>query len=257
MNKKETSSKGRKGASVGLVICFVAVVAMVGTYTFRNYENNLEKEMKMLEQEQLAKEESDTETQIQSTITDTVIPKMESQTEETQSQTEEPENSATQLEIEGEKEGTTKETQVSPIASAAFSTSDDLLWPVEGTVTINYSMDKTTYFSTLDQYKYNPAIIISSEIGSEVIASATGVVRDISVHAQTGTTLTLDIGNGFELVYGQLKEVPINEGETIQEGQVLGYVSEPTKYYTMEGSNLYYQVLKDGEPVNPMDYLEA
>ena len=69
---------------------------------------------------------------------------------------------------------------------------------------INYSMDKTTYFSTLDQYKYNPAIIISSEIGSEVIASATGVVRDISVDAQTGTTLTLDIGNGFELVYGQL-----------------------------------------------------
>ncbi len=250
MNKKETSSKGRKGASVGLVICFVAAVAMVGTYTFRNYEDNLEKEMKMLEQEQLAKEESDIGTQIQSTITDTVIPKMESQTEQ-------PENNATQLEIDGEKEETTEETGISPIASAAFSTSDDLLWPVEGNVTINYSMDKTTYFSTLDQYKYNPAIIISSEIGSEVIASATGVVRDISVDAQTGTTLTLDIGNGFELVYGQLKEVPINEGETIQEGEVLGYVSEPTKYYTMEGSNLYYQVLKDGEPVNPMDYLEA
>ena len=33
-NSNETPTKGKKGASVGLVICFVAAVAMVGTYTF-------------------------------------------------------------------------------------------------------------------------------------------------------------------------------------------------------------------------------
>jgi len=33
-------------------------------------------------------------------------------------------------------------------------------------------------------------------------------------------------------------------------------VGEPTKYYTLEGSNLYFQLLKDDDPVNPMDFLE-
>ena len=33
-------------------------------------------------------------------------------------------------------------------------------------------------------------------------------------------------------------------------------VNEPTKYYSVEGTNLYFQVLKDGEPVDPMNFME-
>ncbi|MEI3219908.1 MAG: hypothetical protein V8S08_10220 [Lachnoclostridium sp.] len=36
---------------------------------------------------------------------------------------------------------------------------------------------------------------------------------------------------------------------------VLGYVSEPTKYYSVEGCNVYFEMRKDGQPVNPMDYM--
>ena len=39
------------------------------------------------------------------------------------------------------------------------------------------------------------------------------------------------------------------------ENSVIGYVSEPTKYYSVEGPNLYFQLLKDGQPVNPMDHI--
>ena len=66
----------------------------------------------------------------------------------------------------------------------------------------------------------------------------------------------MELGDGYEAVYGQLKEVSVQEGDTIESGTLLGYVSEPTKYYTLEGSNLYFQVLKDGEAVNPMNYIE-
>ena len=48
----------------------------------------------------------------------------------------------------------------------------------------------------------------------------------------------------------------VKEGDMVNTGALLGYVSEPTKYYTLEGSNLYFQLLRDGEPVNPMNYLE-
>lgn len=138
----------------------------------------------------------------------------------------------------------------------AFSGDSALLWPVEGNVILNYSMDKSIYFATLNQYKYHPAIVISAEVGTEVQCAARGIVSSIEVDEETGTTITMDLGSGYEAVYGQLKEVAVEEGEMVEAGARLGYVSEPTMYYTMEGSNLYFQLLKDGEPENPMNYIQ-
>ena len=91
---------------------------------------------------------------------------------------------------------------------------------------------------------------------SEVWCAAQGKVTQIKVDEETGTTLSMDLGSGYEAVYGQLKELAVKEGDMVNTGALLGYVSEPTKYYTLEGSNLYFQLLRDGEPVNPMNYLE-
>lgn len=138
----------------------------------------------------------------------------------------------------------------------AYDDANPLTWPVAGTVLIDYSMDATVYFPTLDQYKYNPALIIGSEAGNQVVASANGIVESIDVNEETGTTLMLNIGNNYELVYGQLKEVTVAEGDMVETGQMLGYVSEPTKYYCEEGSNLYFEVRKDGESTDPFLFLE-
>jgi len=122
-------------------------------------------------------------------------------------------------------------------------------------VIMNYSMDQSIYFATLDQYKYNPAVVISGQVGAEVKAAAAGTVSAVDTNAQTGTTVSIDMGNGYAAIYGQLKEVPVQPGEYVTENSVIGYVSEPTKYYSVEGPNLYFQLLKDGQPVNPMDHI--
>ncbi|WP_207645532.1 M23 family metallopeptidase [Marvinbryantia formatexigens] len=131
-----------------------------------------------------------------------------------------------------------------------------LAWPAAGTVLMDYNMNNTVYFKTLNQYKYNPALIISSEAGNPVVASAKGIVESIGVNEETGTTLKLNLGNNYSLVYGQLKELAVSEGDVVEQGQLLGYVSEPTRYYCEEGSNLYFQMQKDGQPVDPYLYLE-
>lgn len=138
----------------------------------------------------------------------------------------------------------------------SFSEDSKILWPVDGDVILNYSMDKSIYFSTLNQYKYHPAIVISADVGSEVQCAASGKVSEIRVDEETGTTVFMELGNDYEAVYGQLKEVAVEEGEYLEAGSLLGYVSEPTKYYTLEGSNLYFQLLKEKQPVNPMEYIE-
>ena len=125
-----------------------------------------------------------------------------------------------------------------------FGEDSKLVWPVNGTVLMSYSMDKTVYFSTLDQYKYNPALIISAAENDQVIAGTTGIVKSIDNMAETGTTVNIDIGNGYELLYGQLKDVPLKVGDYVEANTVIGYVSKPTKYYSVEGTNVYFENAK-------------
>ncbi len=39
-------------------------------------------------------------------------------------------------------------------------------------------------------------------------------------------------------------------------GNTIGFVSEPTKYYSLEGSNVYFALEKDGEPVDPVEFFQ-
>jgi septal ring factor EnvC (AmiA/AmiB activator) len=84
---------------------------------------------------------------------------------------------------------------------------------------------------------------------------ARGTITQIAESEETGCTVTQDLGDGYTAVYGQLKELNFAEGDTVEAGQVLGYVSEPTKYYSVEGSNVYFSLKKDGKAVDPKEYL--
>lgn len=225
--------KRDKSAAVGLVVCFVAMIAIVGAIVYSNYERNVEDDLTKAENEQEALEEDET----QSANTEEVQAEMEEQPEISETETTATENIV----------------QESPLT---FSEEDVLRWPVNGNVIIPYSMDQTVYFATLDQYKYSSAIVIAGEVGEEVWAATDGEVTAIESDAQLGTTVTVNLGDGYEIIYGQLGEVYVEQGDRIQEGRLIGYLAEPTKYYSVEGCNLYLQMLKDGEPINPLHYLE-
>lgn len=137
-----------------------------------------------------------------------------------------------------------------------FSKGQKYSWPLSGEVIMPYCMDKTIYRKTLDQYQYNPAMIIKGKINSDVYFIAKGKILDVSEKDETGCTITQDLGDGYKAVYGQLKEPVFKKGDMVEAGQVAGYVAEPTKYYSLEGSNLYFQITRDGKPVNPEDYLK-
>ena len=152
-----------------------------------------------------------------------------------------------------------KVTDVSASALSApkLSFSEDTLmeWPVHGTILLDYNMDQTVYFPTLDQYKLSPAIAVQAVEGAPVTAAADGTVYSIEEDAQTGTTLTMELGSGYQAVYGQLKDLTVEEGDIVTKGSVIGYVGTPTKYYSKEGSNLYFAMKKDGKPIDPIAYL--
>lgn len=255
MNQRQKPSQKKKGATVAAVLCFVAAIAIVGTYTFNDYKKTQQKEQLARIEETNDTEEKEVEEPAEEANNLVISNQNESPAEDEQDQADN--------QVGGQTDGTVGTTGTSGVqdtagnsASISFSEDSKLLWPVNGTILMSYSMDKTVYFSTLDQYKYNPAVIISGAEGDQVICGTTGVVKSIDVTAETGTTVNVDIGNGYELFYGQLKEVPVKVGDYVEAKTVLGYVSQPTKYYSVEGCNVYFEMRKDGQPVNPVEYLE-
>lgn len=136
-----------------------------------------------------------------------------------------------------------------------FTESDTLVWPIVGNVLVNYSMDKTVFFATLQQYKYNPAIIIAATQGEGITAAADGQVTTIYEDPEIGTAVIMNLGDGYELTYGQLTDLTVAEGDVVTTGEIIGKVAEPTKYYSVEGCNVYFKLTKDGQPVNPLNRL--
>lgn len=145
------------------------------------------------------------------------------------------------------------ETVTKPVKNALkFEQEAGLLWPVQGDVLMEYSADRVVYFKTLAQYRTNPALVIGAKEGSDVKASADGVVTKVATSEETGRTVTMSIGNDFTVSYGQLKDVSVSQGDKVSEGQVIGKIAKPSKYYAEEGSNLYFQVKEKKKTVNPM-----
>lgn len=176
----------------------------------------------------------------------------------------------TKTDSDGSKEGMFDESEETmlrePEASEAlaatvqpvlnFGDEDQLVWPIVGNILINYSMDKTVYFPTLQQYKYNPAIVISANVGESIAAAAEGRVVSVSYDRQLGNTVVMDLGNEYELTYGQLDNITVSEGSYVVTGDIIGSVASPTKYYSTEGANVYFKLTKNGEPVNPISKLK-
>lgn len=260
-----------------LVLC--AGVGMTALYNYNQEQERARLEQELVENGQYVVEETQMED-----VTSIIPPKSNIAGQTTKDIFEPEENAVVEGEIlaEGDEEivdesmlledvkvlaeGTEsakEDTQQEPVKkvtatapSLHFPAEEGLLWPMDGNVIMNYSMDATIYHATLDQYKYNPAIIISGAVNNKVYSVAKGKITDISQNEVTGTTVTVDLGDGYQAIYGQLKELNFEVGDYLESGHVIGYVSEPTKYFSVEGSNLYFELQKDGEPIDPIVFFE-
>ncbi len=152
------------------------------------------------------------------------------------------------------KAGTDKSAAQSLVLN--FNDATRMAWPVRGNVILDYSMDTTIYFPTLDQYKCNPGLVIQGDVSTPVVAPANAKVQEIGTNEEIGSYVVLNLGNNYTAICGQLKELQVTENEYIKEGQVLGYVEEPTKYYSVEGANIFFELKHEDKAIDPLDYMQ-
>ena len=91
--------------------------------------------------------------------------------------------------------------------------------------------------------------------GSVVRAAADGVVREvIHSHKGLGNIVEVDHRNGYVTRYALLDDVSVSRGRTVKRGQKIGTVGVSS---TTFAPHLHYEVLKDGEVVDPVNFLFA
>lgn len=142
------------------------------------------------------------------------------------------------------------------VAGLEYDGQQLLIWPVIGNVILPFSMDTTVYFQTLDMYKCNPGMLIQGEEGSNVQAAYEGVVTAIDDTKEYGTVIRVNLGNGYEAVYGQVMNVCVRVGDTVSMAQNIAEIAPASSYYSEEGPHLYFAISKDGKPVNPMGLIQ-
>lgn len=286
-NTKTTSFFKQKSYMLASVLMLMAVFGMTGVYLSEERAEKKQQEQLVLEeqqqQEQLALEEQQEKlAKAQETEEDIFVAdnSMLVQNDDFLDDPEVVSGSQEEVEVEPQKEAEGAETkedveetleeteqkgqaeEVQETASGQvqqelhFDALNEMGWPLQGNVIMNYSMEQTVYFATLDQYKYNPALIIQGNVNDKVLSVADGKITQIETSEETGCTVTVELGDGYSAVYGQLKEVPFAVEDYVKAGETIGYISEPTKYYSVEGTNLYFQMTKDGVSVDPMEFLQ-
>lgn len=206
---------------------------------------------------------SDAENEGQAVAANTEQPTAENVTEATASEakaseataTENPASEAASGNIDSE--ATPVSASTATILGYSFNEESTLMWPTTGNVILNYNMTNTIYFPTLDVYRCNPAIVIGAEEDSVVSAAADGIVISVYETSETGLTMEIALGDDYVMTYGQLKNPVVGVGSQVKRGDVIASVAAPSQYYTVEGSNLYFRLDKNGTSVNPMDYIDA
>lgn len=112
----------------------------------------------------------------------------------------------------------------------------------------------TTYFKETDGLHNKPhkGLDITAARGSNIYAVMDGKVVQAGWSDSYGYRVKIDHGNGIETLYAHCKSLNVKAGQTVKQGQIIAFVGS-TGYSV--NNHLHIEVIKNGNYVNPIDYI--
>lgn len=150
----------------------------------------------------------------------------------------------------------TKPTTTQPPATAAAEEPLKTASPLEGETAAAFAMDALAYNPTTRDWRTHNGVDIAAEAGMEVKAAAAGTVYSVYTDDQMGTTVVIRHTGGYTTTYASLAEDPlVAAGDEVKLGQTIGAVGQSALLESAIGDHLHFAVNKDGESVDPMEFL--
>ncbi|MBO8142490.1 MAG: LysM peptidoglycan-binding domain-containing M23 family metallopeptidase [Firmicutes bacterium] len=130
-----------------------------------------------------------------------------------------------------------------PVLVRAAEQRVSLVWPLQGRITSRFGMRWGRMHHGMD---------IAAPIGTPVQAAAAGTVTYSGWAGSYGMLVTIEHGNGVETRYAHLSRTLVKAGDRVQKGQRIALVGSTGN---STGPHLHFEVLIDGEPRDPADWL--
>lgn len=144
--------------------------------------------------------------------------------------------------------------------NAVTSEEDDELvfkFPVEGEIIREYAKDKLVYSNTLGEWITHPGIDIKADKTTIVKSAAPGTVKSIKNDPRYGLTVVVEHIDGYNTVYSNLLTAEfVSVGENLSAGQTIGTVGNTASFEILDEPHLHFEILKDGEQIDPNMYLK-
>lgn len=140
--------------------------------------------------------------------------------------------------------------------SASTAKIQKFIMPVMGSVTFEYAKDKMVYSKTLEEWRTHSGIDIGGTKGANVKAVSDGIVSEIKTDPRYGNIVVIDHLNGIKTLYANLTSCDnVNPNQRIKQGEILGTIGDSASFESDEQSHLHFEVFKNNNIVNPLDYL--
>jgi murein DD-endopeptidase MepM/ murein hydrolase activator NlpD len=100
--------------------------------------------------------------------------------------------------------------------------------------------------------KFHAGMDFTAPVGTEIHATGNGSVEKIEYDGRgLGNNVTISHGYGYESVYGHMSKILVKPGQKVMRGDLIGYVGNTG---SSTGPHLHYEVRKNGNPLNPVNF---
>ena len=133
---------------------------------------------------------------------------------------------------------------------------DYYIRPTAGPIENGYSMDALVFNRTMRDWRTHDGVDIAAELGAQVKALTDGKVTQVYNDDLFGTTVVISHRNGLESIYSNLAAAPpVAVGDQVAVGQVIGSVGDTALCESGEVCHLHFAMRRNGESVDPTEYL--
>ncbi len=130
--------------------------------------------------------------------------------------------------------------------------------PVEGEALNTFAADQLSYNETTRDWRLHEGVDLRAEPGQDVLCAMDGTVVTVYDDKSLGTTVVVRHGDGFTTHYANLNEhVPVQVGQSVQAGTVLGTVGSTACSETADGPHLHFAVYSSHQPQDPIAFLSG
>lgn len=129
--------------------------------------------------------------------------------------------------------------------------------PVKGEIIREFAPDSLVYSETLEEWVTHNGVDVKADKTTVVKAAAAGTVFAIKNDPRYGLTVIVNHAGGYKTVYSNLLTAEyVVEGEEIEAGQTIGTVGNTATFEFLDDYHLHFELMKDGEYVNPSSCME-